>query len=238
MKRLLVLLLVAVPVFGESIYPVDDPCGNEPPESIYDKPLCADYELNSALIASIESRAGDPSALALLEKRYWSTVPVEERHRLASVLLRRLPDDRAIWKELFADAELAVRFGADETDEPFEQWCEEHDFYAVKHRWVLLDALAIVSADPRSHELLVKAIEIDNVSLASNAIIGLVEQRDLASLPAIDAALARYPDTARYLASILTGLGDERADAIAKKYVVKDEEDQKDVEDLEDGGDP
>jgi hypothetical protein len=232
MRRLLLLLLVAVPIFGESIYPVDDPCSEEPPESLYDKPLCADSELNSALIAAVEHQTGDPSALALLEKRYWSTVPSEERHRIAAVLLRRVPDNSAIWKELFADAELAVRFGADETEAPFEQWCEEHDFYAVRHRWVLLDALAIVSVDPRSHELLVKAIEIDNVSLASNAIIGLVEQRDLASLPAIDAALGRYPDTAKYLASVLTAFGDERADAIVKKYV--DEEDPEDEQDVED----
>jgi len=99
-----------VPALGESI--VYEPCTEEPPESAYDRPQCADYEMNTTLIASVE--AGDASALALLEARHAITVSYEERHRIAAVLLHRVTDDSAIWKEIYDNAQLAVRFADDE----------------------------------------------------------------------------------------------------------------------------
>ena len=218
---MLLLLLAAAPAFAESIYVVDEPCKAELPDDLYDKPFCADYELNSALIVAAET--GDRSALAMLEQRYWTTEQYQERHRIGGVLLSNLVNDSAIWNDLFADAQLAVHF-ADVEDEVFEQWCDEHGFYWLQHRALLFEALAVVASDPRSRPLLVKALSVDHRDIAQGAVYGLLDQRDLASLPAIDQVLARYPDDAPYIARGLAFFEDERADAIAKKYLPEEEE--------------
>ena len=220
-RALLLLFLAALPALAESIVVVDEPCKDEVPESLYAKPLCTDYELNSSLMASAQE--GDASALALLEKRYWVTEQYQERFRIAEVLLRRMANDRAVWNELFEQAQLAVRFG-NEDKAAFEQWCEEHDFYWLQHPGLLYDALSLVASDPRSHTLLVNALSSEDRDVAIIAVVGLLDQRDLASLPAMDATLGRFPDDAKYVARLFKSLKDERADAIAKKYAPEEEE--------------
>ena len=228
-RALSFLLLAALPAVGETI--VFEPCREEPPNSEYDTPLCADYNLNTTLIDSAE--AGDASALALLEKRYAVADTYSERHRIAAALLRRLADDSAIWKDIYADAQLAVRF-ADAEDDAFEKWCEEHDFYSAHHMYVLHDALDIAASDPRSHPLLVKALGSGRSSVAMTAVCGLAVQRDLDALPAIEKVLERFPDDAPYVARVLSEFHSARADAIASKYLVaEDDDEEEDEEDQE-----
>jgi hypothetical protein len=172
---MLILILAAAPAFAQSIEavdPVDEPCKEEVPNDLYDKPSCVDYAVNSALIAS--ARTGDASALALLENRFWITEQYQERHRIAAVLLRRVADDRAIWSEIYANAQLAVRF-ADVERDVFERWCEEHDFYWLLHPALLYDAFVVASADPRSRPLLVEAITVDHRDIAMTAAVRLTE---------------------------------------------------------------
>jgi hypothetical protein len=169
---MLVVTLAVMPPLPESIHPVHEPCREEAPESLYDKPSCTDYALNSELIAS--ARAGDPSALQLLENRYWLTEQYQERHRIARVLLRRVADDSAIWSEIFANAQLAVRF-ADVENDVFAQWCDEHDCYWLLHPPLLHDAFRVAASDPRSHELLWKAIAVEDRDIMLTAAFALCE---------------------------------------------------------------
>ncbi len=220
-RALLLLLLAAMPALAESI--LYEECTSEPPESAYDSPLCADYELDTVLLEA--AKAGDASAVALLEKRYPLTDTYREKHRLAAVLLRRASNDSAIWNEIFADAQLAVRF-ADVNGEPppeFEAWCEEHDFYSVRHDYVLDDAFNIAATDPRSHALVVKALASEERNLVLMAVVGLIDQHDLDSLPAIDKALRDFPEEASYLADSIAQMGSEQARAVAAKYRAPEE---------------
>jgi len=226
MRRVLVVLLIAaVPVFGESIYVDYQPCRDEAPESPYGVPLCTDYELHSALIASAET--GDTSAIAFLQGRYALADTHVERHRIAGALLRFAPNDTAIWRDVYAEAELAVRFAnvGGEMQVAFEEWCEEHDLDSYRHGNVLDEALLLAAQDARSRPLLVKALTTDDRDVLFVAIAGLAEQHDLASLPAIEAAIDRFGvDDAPYAALTLAIFKSEQADAIAMKYL-KDEED-------------
>jgi hypothetical protein len=144
-----------------------------------------------ALIVSVE--VGDASALALLESRYAAAKIYSERHRIAIVLLGNVADDSAIWNEIYADAQLAVHFA--ETDEgEFNQWCEKHDFYAVRHGYVLSEALSIASIDPRSRALLRKALASKDSDIAFTAVCGLAGMKDVESLPDIEKVLERHHD--------------------------------------------
>ena len=221
----MVLLLAATPVFGESIMVDMRPCADEPPETPYGIPACVDYELHSALIASAET--GDRSAIALLRSRYAFAETHSERHRIAAALLRFAPDDTAIWRDVYAEAELAVRFAnVDHEVQPaFEEWCEERDLDPYEHGQMLDDAFIIAAQDARSKALLVKALETKDEDILFSAIAGLAEQRDLASLAAIESAIEQFDfDDRQYVAMTLAAFKSERADAIAAKYI-EDEDD-------------
>jgi hypothetical protein len=180
---LFILLLAAAPVMLAESIDVDlDPCKSERPESPYDLPLCADYELNSVLIKYAE--AGDASAIVLLRERYKLVDTHSERHRIAGALLK----DPSIWNDILAEAELAVQVPAE-----FEEWCEQRGFDPLKHRSVLYDALAVATRDKRVVPLLVKALETEDESVAYIAVAGLAIYRHSASRPAIDELIKRFP---------------------------------------------
>jgi len=224
-RALLFLLFAATPVFGESIYVDMKPCADEAPETPYGNPQCADYELHSALIASAET--GDRSAIALLRSRYALAETHSERHRIAAALLRFTPDDTTIWRDIYAEAELAVRFAnVDHEVQPaFEKWCEERNLDPYEHGPMLDDAFVIAAPDPRSKALLVKALETKDEDILFSAIAGLAEQRDLASLPAIEAAIERFDvDDRQYVAMTLAAFQSERADAIAVKFIENEDD--------------
>ena len=230
---LFVLLLAAVPAFAESIYVTPEVCGQEPPETRYGLPTCAEYELHDALIAAMEK--GDVSALAFLERSYERTETYSEKFRLAEILLRRASNDASIWEDVFTEAKLAVRFAAVDGSFPdeFVAWCEERDIDVYEHSRMQDRALEVASADPRSRDLLVQALETEEKNVVFIAFGGLSVQRDVASLPALERALERFPDEAEYLAPVLALFESEQANAIRKKYIHEEEENEADEEEEE-----
>ena len=229
-RTLFVLLLAAVPAFAESIYVTTEVCREEPPETRYGVPTCAEYELHNALIAAMEM--GDVSALAFLERRYERTETDSEKFRLAEVLLRRASNDAAIWADVFTEAKLAVRFAAVSgsfTDE-FVEWCEEREFEVYEHSLVHDRALEVAARDPRSRDLLVQALESTEQNVVFIAFAGLAHQRDVASLPALERTLEHLPDFAEYLAQTLALFESDQANAIRKKYVHEEEEAEAEAE--------
>lgn len=179
------------------------PCGKEPPATPDDPPLCSDLDLHTTWIEAAER--GDRSAVALLRKRYAETLSLTERHRLGAAVMR---DDPRIWAELLAEAESCVRSALENAKRlPHVQ------------SWTSCDALNVIATDPRSRALLLQVLAGDDRELATIAIAGLAEQRDTASLPAIERALRRFPDDASLMAFALCLMGSPAADEVAMKYL-------------------
>lgn len=226
---LLVLLLAAPPeeelqdeTKAVAIDCDDSPCASEPPADAFDQPRCSDYELNDSLIKAAER--GDRSALQLLEDRYATADTFSERHRIATTLLGRIPNDAEIWNELASHAEMAVRFphaGMDPVPE-YLRWCEERGFDAYEYWSMAVSALYAAGVDPRSNPLLRRALETDDSFLITAAVFGLAKQRDLDSLPFIERAIERFPDLTADLVIPLGLMRHERADALAVKYLKED----------------
>ena len=177
-------------------------CSDEPPSSMFGWPMCADEELHTALIDSLER--GDRSVLPLLRLRWQTIDTYRERHRLAIVLIEHLEDDDEIWKELEAEASIVV-----DAEEPLEP----------DVRGISIDALWLVSEDPRSRDLLLRALASDDDELIGAAISGLAAQKHEAALPAIDEALSRAGRSAHAMARILEAFESEAANEIAAKYL-------------------
>lgn len=168
-----------------------------PPQTKWERPTCADYDLDAALAESL--RNGDRSALDLLQKRYATTFTVSEHLRIGGILLHNVPDDAAYWKELSHLADDAVRFtGSDEeTRTKFAAYCAENSLDVDGYASAIYQALEIASMDSRSHALLLGILDSSENGLVYVAIYGLAAQHDLKSLTAIDAALQRMDDEAR-----------------------------------------
>ena len=177
-------------------------CFPEAPQSRFELPSCADEALHSALIASL--KRGDRSVLPLLRQRWETADTYRERHRLAWVLIEHLRDDEAIWKDLQAQASLVLT-------------SEDPDIRALSY-----DALSYASRDPRSHDLLFRALASDDVELHRLAIAGFALQKHVAALPAIDALLARSGENAEDLASLLESFESAAANEIARKYLASE----------------
>lgn len=196
-------------------------CNDTPPTSWSDYPSCADYDLDSALIDGVKS--GDRSALQMIEQRYASADTYHQRFRLAGTLLGRSPNDAAIWKELIELADFVLRFPNmehEEAPEEYVQWCAARGLVPLEHWGMAIEALYVASEDPRSKPLLMRILKDEKpTSLLFVAIEGLAAQRDFEALPAIDQALARAGDEGGQFAFSLSRFADERADAIAKKYL-------------------
>lgn len=200
-------------------------CSNEPPADRYGLPLCRDYEMNTTLIESAERN--DRSSIALLRARYDAELTLAERHRLGSALLRKVSDDTAIWKELLSHAEIVLRFPELEPNEPtpeYRQWCAERNLDPGRYWSSALMALEFMGGDARSRDLLRRAIGTGSVPLLRTAILGLAKQRDIESLPMIDAAIAAAKAEQQHLAVVLALFNDERANAIAKKYLAPEDD--------------
>ncbi|HEV7764067.1 MAG TPA: carboxypeptidase-like regulatory domain-containing protein [Thermoanaerobaculia bacterium] len=88
-------------------------------------------------------------------------------------------DDPANWNDLLNRAEEAVRF---------------HDSLDGTQRAAAREALTIVSKDPRARSLMLRVLDTNDEGLVLLAINGLVEQRDLASMPLIESAIDRFPE--------------------------------------------
>ena len=206
-------------------------CNNVPPTTAYDEPLCSDYALNDSLMEA--ASLGDDSARRLLRMRYDDTLSRVERHRIGVVL-----DDERIWRELLAEAELCVRFPRenDEFSEAWLEWCAARSLPAEAHWYASLDALTAVADNVRARDLLRKALEANDDWIALEAIWGLAEQRDAASLPAIERRLPRFEDNHGAVLALAMFQSDA-ADVIAMQYL-EDEHDRIDYREFRDRNEP
>ena len=186
------------------------PCTEELPSSVWSYPACTDYELDTALIESMQR--GDRSALDLARQRYASATTYAEKHRLAAELLRRLPDDGIYWNELREHAQNALRFSA--RGEVFERWCEERGFPPDDYEAMANSAFALAAEDPRARPMLLEALKNEDAWIFGSAILGFAKQRDESALPAIEEALRKREDVGT-LAGLLAAYLSDAADRIA-----------------------
>lgn len=189
--------------------------GNDP----FGKPACSDMRLNDALI---EASKTDPSALQILQQRYATMETHRERRRIAGALLRKVPNDTKIWNELAAQAEIAIRFPEIDwkLSPEYLQWATEQGVHPNAYREAAVDAFGVIMEDRRSHSLLVRALDTTDISLLITAVIGLGTQKDSDSLPRIEQAILRLEEEDRaFIAELLMFFDDDRADAIARKFL-------------------
>lgn len=193
-------------------------CADDPPSTLFDQPLCSEYMLNDVLIEAAAD--GDASAIALLRSRYETAETYSERHRIAGALLRPSSGDAKFWKELVSHAETVLRFphGGEESSPEYLEWCGERGVDPSKHWYMALHALDMASKDPRSRPLLRRALALKDDCLREIAIEGLGAQQDFESLPLIERAI-RASEEKELLAGHLAHFADQRADAIAMKYL-------------------
>ncbi len=199
------------------------PCDDGQPESEWDSPSCADYELDTLLIDALDRN--DPSARDLLRQRFETTFTYFERHRIAAALLNRVDDDSRYWRELERHAAIVVRFpeveGPVDWTPAFVAWCAERILDPEDYWYMAFGAFSVASDDPRSRPLLLRALETDNVGLVMTSICGFARQRDTSALPAIEAVLKRK-DVEELVLSLSAFLH-PAADEIAMKYLDEDQ---------------
>ena len=195
-----------------------EPCNNAPPATKWDMPTCDEYHLDTSLEESL--RKGDRSALDLLQLRYETTFTVTEHLRIGGMLLQKATDDSRYWRELSSVAEDAVAYLGDdeETMKKFALHCDADSLDRERYKLDMYQALGIIGEDSRSHALMLRALESSDAVVTSYAIYGLGAQRDFNSLDAVDRALARFHNEPG-LAFALAEFDDDRADAIALKYI-------------------
>ena len=198
-------------------------CLDEVPKTRFDLPQCVEYDLNQALIES--ARQDDRSAIELLQQRYESTFTHVERHRIAAALLGRATDDSRYWNELASDAKDAIRFAyVDGQPSPeYVQWCAARGVDPGDYRWMSIDAFRTAARDPRARDLLAGALDSKDVEVLRNAVTVLINLRDESYLPALDRALARFPDEASEMAFWLMEFNLDAADQLALKFIPQED---------------
>lgn len=220
-----------MPAVELPVSPVEEPitftcslavCSETAPASKWDQPSCADYELNTALIASAEG--GDRSARTLLRRRFDTADTYQERHRIGRALLGKLADDRAIWNALSEEARISVRFPRVDGKFPadFEAYCRERDLEPEKLWWMSVNALMTIANDRRARAMLLQVLKTGEVDMVGLAIAGLAEQGDRSALPAVKAALDRLGEKAPDAAFNLALFRSADADALAFQYLDED----------------
>jgi len=171
------------------------------PRHLLDHPTCTDVEWSSVLIAAAER--GERAAIKPLMERYETSTTLVERHRIATALLRRVDDDSVYWNDLFAHAESAVDFLGT-------------GLIADDYAQVASSAFCSVRSDPRSRALLIHALDDSSDEyIVYQAIVGLGQQHDESSLPIVEKALQRFPNTSIALA--LKTFHGGAADAVARR---------------------
>jgi len=199
------------------------PCSSRSSSSVWALPSCADYDLDTALIESMER--GDRSAIALLRERHDREMTFSEKHRLAAAFLGRVSDDTPYWNELSVHAANAIRWSGslEEPTDEFVQWCAAHDYDPAAYGVVTLEALRLASADRRSLPMLRDALKTGNELLVSAAVQGFAMQHDESALPAIARALEVLDGHTEWIAMALAMYQSEAADRIALKYIDESE---------------
>jgi hypothetical protein len=207
--------VVAEPITNSCGY---SPCSPDPPATSYDRPLCADYDLNESLLEA--AAKGDRSARELLRTRYARALSFSERHHIAPALL----DDSAIWSDVFPRAEVFLRFPRveDALSPQYVQWCDARNLPPDEYWLASYDALLAIHKDPRARPLLRKALQSEEVMVAWIGVLGLSEQREASALRAIDETLRRFPTDAASMAMCLVSFASPAADEVAMKYLHDD----------------
>jgi hypothetical protein len=225
----LLLIAFAVPLFGADVAePTFTPetlvlgCSGGPQcvdteTSVWRQPECRVYDFDTALIEN--ARHGDRSAIELLTLRYPTMHNWSERHRIAAALLGRARDDAPMWKELETHARNAIRFlgATGERKEQYVAWCRAHEYDPDEYNFAALNAFDLAATDPRSRPFLLLALDSEEPSIVSSAIVGLATQHDASALPAIERALDRSKDAG--IAYLLALYGSDAADGVAMKYI-------------------
>ncbi len=180
-------------------------CLEEPPGTMFDAPLCADFNLDQTALEGIAR--GDRSAIALTQRRFETANTYVQKHKLAAALLRRVPDDTRYWNELYEHARKLVVAAPDR---------EQQDDY-----WTSVDALRAIQADVRSRPLMLQALARTDYAIVVECITGLVQQRDPSALPAIERAIARFDDEGDrvLLAQVLSPWNSPAADRVAFRFL-------------------
>lgn len=194
-------------------------CSSSDPTTPFDRPICAEYELNDTLIESLKH--GDASAIGLLQRRYETTFTYYERHRIAGALLGRVMDDREYWKELSGHAANAIRFAYvdGKPSQDFLDWCQARNVDPEDYRWMTILALQTAAGDRRARPLVLAALESSDLDVVDVAIVGVLSQRDESFLPPIEKAIERFPHQAEQLAMRLVLMRSDAADRLAMKFI-------------------
>lgn len=197
-SKFLLLAAIALPLFAED-YP---PCPHQnPPESRFDAPTCADYRLDQELI--LAAKFGDRGAIEQLKQRHDTAYTWYERQDIAAALLHRVDDDSIYWDEIYQRAADAVRSPRNS-----------------ENAGLMFDALLRAGDDCRSHALMIEALDSDDSSIAGAGVLGLAEQHDEASLILIEQKLkSASKDWVASVASSLSAFYSDAADAIALPYL-------------------
>lgn len=193
------------------------------PATPWDRPRCADYELDSALIQS--AAGNDRSAIELLRQRHATTTVWSERARIAGALLGKLANDSAIWNELQENAVDLLRFSAkgEEAKAALEAHCSAHAYPEEEYLDALWSDFIEAGRDPRGRSLVLRALEMDDASFVVIAISLLGELHEESALPRIAEVLAKRKD-ASDCAQALAAFHSPAADELAKKYITKKNE--------------
>ena len=228
MRAMALLLLMAAPLQGRVITEEivlacsGIPCDG-PPENIWSEPDCADYHTDSALIEN--AQRGDNSAIALLRERHRTATTHQQRTRIAAALLGRVPDDRALWRELEEHAQTAVRFAEmteDEREAAFAAWAAERQVEPYLYEPFLHLAFQHASEDARAVPLLLRALGANDTSMVSDAIYALARRRDERHFGAIRKALDRHVEEHPWLVTLLACFQSDAADRLAAEYLLDD----------------
>jgi hypothetical protein len=198
-------------------------CDDVAPESMFGMPLCSDVQLHDSLIEAAERN--DRSAVALLRRRYDAADTYTERHRIGAALLRRIPNDREIWRELYEYAENGVRFAREdgEYSEELRAWCDARGYDISNYTGVTELALRHIATDPRALPLLLRALGSGDRVIAYEAIEGLGAQRKFDALPAIEKVLKAMQGKDDFIPFALYRFEDDKADELALRYLDEDE---------------
>ena len=218
-SKALLATLLALPLVAQD----NGPCSIEhPARTPSDVPTPTENRLDDALLLAV--KFGDKEALAQLKHRHDTAFTWCERQSIAASLLGQIDNDSEYWNELYEDAKNAVRFAkkSNARSAELEAWCAARRCDPDDYNSMALDALTLVLSDPRSHDLMIRALASEDWSTVGAGIIGLAEQHDEASLPLIEEAIRRS-DAAPSLASYLAAFYSDAADAIAMRYLLPDQ---------------
>jgi len=180
MHTALIVMLAAVKLIqvpDEVLSGVPTCAGPYPRCPVQEPASCRDHERDAAL-----NEAAQRGDIALLLYHYATASSLKEKYGIVEVLLKFLPENPVVWNVLSPLADDAVRFsGSDErTQMEFLAYCSEHRLYPLEYSILTFHTFVGISKDPRSRDLLRRALTSDDADIAAAAVAGLaaVSEKD------------------------------------------------------------